>query len=163
VVGGLKVNADGLISATISLLTVLIVFDGWQTLGFWQVVAVILGTLVAIFLSHLFGAELGRRVALGRRLTGRERRTVLVQESSVLLLAAPPLLILAVLNVAGVSYTQIIQVIIYLGVFSLGAWGFVAGRRAQLTGWALVASTAYGFFLGAVVLGLRAMLEPGTL
>jgi len=36
VVGGLKVNTDGLISATTSLLTVLIVFDSWQTLGFWR-------------------------------------------------------------------------------------------------------------------------------
>jgi hypothetical protein len=128
VVETVRFNADGLISTTIAMLTVLIVFDGWQTLGFWQVAAAIMGTLVAIFLSHVFGAELGRRVALGRRLTGRERRAVLAREASVLLLAVPPLLILVALNAAGVSYTEIIQVIIFFGVFSLGVWGFVAGR-----------------------------------
>jgi hypothetical protein len=163
VVGAVRTNANGLISTTIALLTVLIVFDGWQTLGFWQIVAGILGTVTAICLSNVFGAELGRRVAMGRRLTRRERRAVFVRESSLLLLAVPPLLILAVLHFAGVDYSEIIQVIILFGVFSLGAWGFVAGRRAKLIGWALVASTAYGLFLGAFILGIRAVLEPGAI
>lgn len=39
--------------------------------------------------------------------------------------------------------------------------GAVAGRRAQLTGWALVASIAYGLFLGARILLLQALLQPG--
>jgi hypothetical protein len=104
-------------------------------LRFGGVVAVILGPISAIFLSHVFGAALGTRVALGRPLTRRERRAVFVEECRFLLVAVPPLAILVVLAIAGVSYTRIIQVIVLTGVLSLGVWGGVGGRRAWLTGW----------------------------
>jgi hypothetical protein len=66
-----------------------------------------------------------------------------------------------VLRLAGASYSRIIQVIILTGVASLGVWGGVAGRRAGLTGWGLVASTAFGLLLGGVFLILQAVLQPG--
>jgi hypothetical protein len=111
--------------------------------------------------SHLFGAELGTRVALGRPLTWRERRAAFVEESRFLIILAPPVLILSLLRLAGVSYGRIIQVIILTGVASLGVWGGVAGRRAGLTGWGVVASAAFGLVVGAVFLTLQAVLQPG--
>jgi hypothetical protein len=152
---------DRVIYTTITLLSVLIIYDGWAQLRFWDVVAVILGPIVAIFLSHVFGAELGTRVALGRPLTRSERRAAFVEECRFLLVTVPPLVILVVLSVAGVSYPRIIQVIVLTGVLSLGVWGAVAGRRAGLTGWPLVASTGYGLFLGLIILVLQAVLQPG--
>src|SRR4249919_1508278 len=110
-VGRFHIRIDRIIYTTVTLLSVLIIYDGWATLRFWDVVAVILGPILAIFLSHVFGAELGTRVALGRPLTGAERRTVFVEESRFLLVPVPPLVILTVLALAGVSYTRIIQVI----------------------------------------------------
>ena len=65
------------------------------------------------------------------------------------------------LRAAGVSYTRIIQVIVILGTFSLGCWGAIAGRRANLTGWALAASVGYGLLLGALILILQTLLRPG--
>jgi hypothetical protein len=117
------------IYTTITLMAVLIVYDGWEQLHFWNVVAVMLGPILAIFLSHVFGEALGTRVALGRPLTRRERRAVFVEECRFLLVAVPPLAILVVLTIAGVSYTRIIQVIVLTGVLSLGVWGGV-GRTA---------------------------------
>jgi hypothetical protein len=160
-VGRLKIRVDRVIYTTITLLCVLIIYDGWEQLQFWDVVAVILGPILAIFLGHVFGAALGTRVALGRRLTRHERRAVFVEECRFLLVAVPPLAILVVLAAAGVSYTRIIQVIVLAGVLSLGVWGGVAGRRAGLTGWALVFSIAYGLLLGGIILVLQAMLQPG--
>ena len=160
-VGRLKIRVDRVIYTTITLLCVLIIYDGWEQLQFWDVVAVILGPIVAIFLGHVFGAALGTRVALGRKLSRSERQAVFVEECRFLLIPVLPLAILAVLAVAGVSYTRIIQVIVLTGVLSLGVWGGVAGRRAALTGWALVFSMAYGLLLGGIVLVLKAMLQPG--
>jgi hypothetical protein len=160
-VGRLKIRVDRLIYTTITLVSVLIIYDGWNHLSFWGVLAVILGPMLAIFLSHLFGAELGTRVAMGRALTWRERRMAFVEECRFLVIAAPPVLILIVLSVAGVSYGHIIQVIILVGVASLGLWGGLAGHRAGLTGWRLVASTLYGLLLGGVILALQAVLQPG--
>ena len=66
-----------------------------------------------------------------------------------------------ILTIAGVSYTRIIQVIVLTGVLSLGVWGGVAGRRAGLTGWPLVVPITYGLFVGAIILILQALLQPG--
>ena len=51
--------------------------------------------------------------------------------------------------------------IVLTGVLSLGVWGGVAGRRAGMTGWALVLSIAYGLLLGGIILALQALLQPG--
>jgi hypothetical protein len=160
-IGRLRIRVDRVIYTTITLLCVLIIYDGWEQLQFWDVVAVILGPIVAIFLSHVFGAALGTRVALARALSRRERRAVFLEESRFLLIPVLPLAILVVLAIAGVSYTRIIQVIVLTGVLSLGVWGGVAGRRAGVTGWGLVFSIAYGLLLGGIILVLQAMLQPG--
>ena len=147
-VGRLKIRADRVIYTTITLLCVLIIYDGWEQLQFRNVATVIAGPILAIFLGHVFGAALGMRVAQGRPLTRREHRTVFLEECRFLLVAVPPLAILVVLTMAGVSYSRTIQVIVLCGVVSLGVWGGVAGRRAGLTGWALTLSIAYGLMLG---------------
>ena len=69
----------------------LIVYDGWQKRSLAGVVAVIVGPVLAIFLSHIFAAALAHRVTTGKRLSARERRAVLVKESRFLLIAVPPL------------------------------------------------------------------------
>jgi hypothetical protein len=160
-VASVGIRVDRVIYTTISLMSILIVYDGWATLRFWGVVAVIVGPMLAIVLGHIFGAALGTRVERGRPLTRRERRNVLVKESRLLLLVVPPLGMLVVLRLVGMSYTRIIQVIVIAGVLWLGFWGGLAGRRARLTGWALVASVAYGLVVGGLILVLQALLRPG--
>ena len=123
--------------------------------------AVIVGPILCICLGHVFGATLGTRVELGKPLSHRERRDVLVQESRYLLMVVPPLAILVVLRAAGMAYTQIIQVTVIVGTLSLGYWGAIAGLRARLTGWALAASIGYGLVLGGLILILQTLLRPG--
>jgi len=45
----LKIRVDRVTYTTITLLSVLIIFDGWDQLQFWGVVAVIVGPILAIF------------------------------------------------------------------------------------------------------------------
>jgi hypothetical protein len=127
---------------------------------FGGVVAVLLGPILAIFLSHVFGAALRTRVALGRPLTRREHRAVFVEECRFLLVAVP-LAILVVLAIAGVSYTRIVQVIVLTGVLSLGVWGGVGGRRAGVTGWALVLPIATACCSGGSSWRFRRSSSPG--
>ena len=142
-------------------MSILIVYDGWATLTFGGVAAVIVGPMLCIFLGHVFGAGMGMRVEQGRPLNRAERREILTVESRFLLLLVPPLAILCVLWAFGVDYTEIIQTIVAVGVLSLGFWGGVAGRRAHLTGWSFVLSVAYGLLMGSVILVLQAILRPG--
>ncbi len=78
-----------------------------------------------------------------------------------LLLAAPALALLIILTPAGVSLGTSIQAIILMEGASLEFWGWVAGRRAALTGWPLARTVAFGLIVGVVVLALQVFLQPG--
>jgi hypothetical protein len=160
--GRWQIRVGRVVTTTITLMSVLVIYDGWEKLNLLGVTAVIVGPIVAIFLSHVFAGVLARRVEFGRRMTRAERGGLLLAESQFLLVAVPPLALLLVLSAAGVSYKHGIQVIVGVGVLSLGLWGGLAGRRSGLTGWALAICVLYGLGVGATILILQALLQPGT-
>ena len=152
---------DRAIYTTITIMSVLIVYDGWQHLKFWAAVTVILGPVLAMFVSHVFSAFLARQAELHERPRRREQMKIIRTELRFLLLATPALALLVILTVAGVSLANSIQAIIFVEGASLGFWGFVAGRRAGLTGWSLTRTVAFGLTVGLVVLALQVILQPG--
>jgi hypothetical protein len=106
--------------ATITLTSVLIVYDGWSSLKLLDVVGVILGPILAMFIAHVFAANLAEQAALGRRPGRREWTGTVRTESRFLLLAVPPLAILAVSQLAGTTLTVSIRIIIWSATVSLG-------------------------------------------
>jgi hypothetical protein len=146
---------------TITLMSVLIVYDGWQQLRFRDVAGVIVGPVLAMFLSHLFAATLARQVELGRAVTGTERARIAQSESPFLLLAVPPVVFVGILTLLGSSLSASIRWLVVLGAASLGYWGWVAGRRSGMSGWRLVLAVAAGLIIGALVLALDVFLQPG--
>jgi hypothetical protein len=153
---------DRAIYTTITIMSVLIVYDGWQHLKFWAAVGVILGPVLAMFVSHVFSAFLARQAELHERPGRREQIRIIRTELRFFLLGAPALALLVILTAAGVSLGTSIQTIIFLEGASLGFWGFVAGRRAGLTGWPLARTVVYGLIVGLVVLALQVFLQPGN-
>jgi hypothetical protein len=152
---------DRAIYTTITVMSVLIVYDGWQNLKFWAAVGVIIGPVLAMFVSHVFSASLARQAELHRRPGGSETMRIIRTEARFLLLAAPALALLIILTVAGVSLSRSIQAIVLLEGASLGFWGFVAGRRAGLAGWPLIRAVVFGLIVGLLVLALQVFLQPG--
>jgi len=146
---------------TITLTSVLIIYDGWASLRFVDVVAIIVGPVLAIFIVRAFGEALAKGAAQGSPLTRSELLGLVRAESSFLLLAVPPIMLLAVLGLAGVALDDSIQVVIWFGAASLGFWGGLAGVRAGLRGWRLALAVAIGFLVGGLVLTLRVILQPG--
>jgi VanZ family protein len=71
------------------------------------------------------------------------------------------LAVVSVLYAFNVSLSHAIRVTLWLGTASLGYWGFVAGRRAGLVGWRMVAVVAAGLLIGAVILLIQVFLQPG--
>ena len=152
---------DRAIYTTITVMSVLILYDGWQNLKLWAAVGVIFGPVLAIFVSHVFSASLAHEAELHRHPGGGEMMHIIRTESRFLLLAAPALALLIVLTMAGVSLSHSIQAVIFLEGASLGFWAFVAGRRAGLTGWPLARTVAFGLIVGLLVLVLQVFLQPG--
>ncbi len=152
---------DRAVYTTITIMSVLIVYDGWQHLRFWAAVGVILGPVFAMFISHVFSAFLARQAELQQRPGRSEQMKIIRTEVRFFLLAAPALALLIILTVAGVSLGTIIQAIVFLEGASLGFWGLLAGRRAGLTGWPLTRAVAVGLIVGIIVLVLQVVLQPG--
>ena len=152
---------DRLVYATITIMSVLIIYDGWDELRVLDVVGIIFGPILAMFIAHVFSANLARQVTEGRRLRWPERLTIIRAESRFLLLAVPPTLVLAVTQVAGASLKWSINIIVWAGTASLGYWGYVAGRRAGLARWRLIGAIVGGLVVGLVILILQVLLQPG--
>ena len=159
--GSRRVYLDRAIYTTVTLMSLLIVYDGWQNLKLGAAVGVILGPVLAIFVGHVFSASLARQAELNKRPGRSEQMRIIRTEARFLLLAAPALALLIILTVAGVSLSRSIHVVILLEGASLGFWGLVAGRRAGLTGWPLARTVVMGLIVGLVVIALQVFLQPG--
>jgi hypothetical protein len=150
-----------IVTGTITLVCVLIVYDGWASLTLFDVVLIVVAPVIAIYTSHLFSSSLVQQVALGRRPTVQEWLATARFESRFLLLAVPPLVVLFILRVAGVSLTDSVQVVIWLEALSLGFWAGLAAWHAGLRGRSLVLSILGGLVLSTIVLLLQVFLQPG--
>jgi hypothetical protein len=146
---------------TISIMSVLIVYDGWSKLELRGVLGVIIGPIAAMFVSHVFSSTLAQQVELGRRVNSTEMIGTIRSESRFMLLAVPPVVLAVVTNVSGAALTTSVQVILWFGVGSLGFWGGLAGRRAGFSGWHLVLAVVAGLVVGLTVLALQVFLQPG--
>ena len=73
------------VTATIALTCVLIIYDGWTELRLRDVIYVIVAPVLAIFITHVFSASVALEMELGRRPTRREWITTVRFESGFLL------------------------------------------------------------------------------
>src|SRR6202453_1742813 len=155
------VLVDRIVYATITIMSVLIIYDGWQNLRLVDVIGVIVGPVVAMFIAHVFAASLARQVELGRTLSWYDRRGIVGQESRFLLLCVLPVAIVSVLFAFGATLNDAIRVTLWVEALTLGYWGYLAARRAGVVGWRLLLYVAAGLILGVVVLLLQVALQPG--
>ena len=65
--GSRPVDLDRAVYTTITVMSVLIVYDGWQNLKLWAAVGVILRPVIAKYVSHVFSTFLARQAGLHQR------------------------------------------------------------------------------------------------
>ena len=150
-----------IVTATVALVCLLIVYDGWATLKLADVVLVIVGPVIAICTTHIFSGSLVQLVELGRRPTMQEWLVTARFELRFLLLAVPPLAVLFVLRLASVALTDAVRVVITVEALSLGFWAGLAAWYAGLRGRSLGLSILAGILISAMVLLLKLILQPG--
>ncbi len=150
-----------IVTATVALVCLLIVYDGWAALKPFDVVLVIVGPVIAIVTTHVFSNSLVQLVALGRPPTTQEWLATARFELRFLLLAVPPLAVLLVLQLANVALTDTIRVVIWLEALSLTFWAGLAAWYAGLRGRWLGLSILAGLVISGMVLLLQIILQPG--
>jgi hypothetical protein len=74
------------------VMSTLIIYDGWQQLKLIEVVGVIVGPIVAMFVGHVVSASLAKQVDVGRSLTWDDRAAIVGSEAPFLFLCVPPLI-----------------------------------------------------------------------
>ena len=86
---------DRIVYATITIMSVLIIYDGWEHLKLINVVGVILGPVLAMFLAHVFSAAMAQHVEVGRVLSRKEWGGIARIQAPFLLLCVPPLAVVS--------------------------------------------------------------------
>ena len=116
-----------------------------------------------MFVSHIFSASLAQQVELRRRATWPERFRIVRFESRFLLLGVPPIVVLLVLDLVGVSLVDSIEAVILLEGLSLGFWCGLAAQRAGMGRGTIALASSIGLIVGLVILALQVVLQPGSL
>jgi hypothetical protein len=151
---------DRAVYVTITLTSVLIVYDGWAKLEFLDVLVTIVGPVLAMSIGHAFAGSLAQQAELGRPLTRAERVRAVRLASWFMLFAVPPVALVG-MTLAGVALDTTIRAVVWLGAASLGFCGGLAAHRAGLRGRPLVLGVVAGLVVGGAVLVLQVFLQPG--
>ena len=158
------VLVDRIAYATITVMSVLIIYDGWQQRRLIDVVFVIVGPIVAMFIGHVFSGALAKQIEIGRPFSRAEARAIVGSESRFLLFSVPPVAIVIGLYGFNDSLTEAIRIIWWAEAASLGYWGFAATRRVRIAGGGGACSGLRRpwprYWIGGYLL-LQVVLQPG--
>ena len=148
------------VTATITLVCVLVVYDGWARLRLLDVVLIILGPIIAVFTSHVFSTTLVMQFELGRRPTRSEwlanvlRRVTLPAPRPPAGRASPHTL------ARHGSVQDSVRAVIWMETLSLAFWTGLAAWLVGMRGRPLVLAVLAGLVVGGVVVALQVMLQP---
>jgi hypothetical protein len=162
-VGPLRIDVAAWVYATVTVMSVLAVYDGWgEAKRYIGVVIVVLAPTIALALAHLFADVLDFHVRRHRPPSRQDWRHLIGHATQYLLVAVPPLLVLVITGfIPSVDLRGSITSMLIFSALSLGFWGWIAGRRAGLTAWRLAAAAGAGLLVGLIVIGTQILFKPG--
>lgn len=132
----LVLDPHAVIYSTIMLMTAYALYDeGTERLveGAWlELVAIGLAPLFALSMAHAFSDALDLQIRYGRRLSRRDRRSLLAKNLQYMYVAIPPTIVLAVLTVLHWDANDAVGLLLLIGLGSLFFWGTFAARKARL-------------------------------
>src|SRR6476661_8355916 len=94
---------DRVVYGTITMMCVLIVYDGWSKIDLVEVIGVMAGPIIAMFLAHVFATLIAKQASVDSTLDTAEWVGPIRRESRFLLLAVPPAVLTTVSSAAGAS------------------------------------------------------------
>ncbi len=159
--GPLRLRLERLVYGTVVLMSLLVVYDGWADLtSFVGVAIVIVAPTLALAVAHVFAEGVEHHAELQRPLRREEWTEVIVAELGVVVVAVPPLVILAAGWIGPWDPRNTIAVLIWTGLATLVALSLLAAHRAGIRGWRLLGSGALGGLVGLLVISLQIVLKP---
>jgi hypothetical protein len=161
--GRFALDVEVAVYGTVILLTVLAVGQDDGVEDFVQACQLIVGPLVATFLAHLLASVLAATNTERALPSGRRLLELTARAAQYLLLAVPPLVVVAVVAVTGIGGDEgpdeAITFVGDLGLILLIVLGAVGGWRALARWWAALVGAVAALVLGLAVVVLRVLLE----
>jgi hypothetical protein len=148
----------GLVYGTIAI-GALLTAESAQSETYAKSVAGVVIALLLYWLAYTYAEFTGQRLEKGEPLEFGDLGNAAVKELSVLVGASIPLFVLLVFWAVGAPLATAVSAAIWTSAAMIVVIELVVGIRAQLSGRELVMQTAFGAFLGLLVLTLRIVLH----
>ena len=124
----------------------------------WRLDLIVGGTVVVLWLAHVYAHGLGESIALRRRLDRAEFLSVARRELAIPLAAVAPVIAVA-LGAAGVlRKPTAVWLALGIGLFTLAVQGYRYARLEELGRWDTVVSVALNLGLGLAIVGLKVVV-----
>ena len=116
------------------------------------------GTTIVFWAAHVYSQGIGRSIDRGRQLSAAELGRIARRESSMLLAAVLPVLLLA-LGAAGVlGESTALWLVVVVGIITLTAEGVRYARLERLSRANAVLTVGFNLGLGLAIAGLKALV-----
>ncbi|WP_019136900.1 hypothetical protein [Cellulomonas massiliensis] len=159
-VRGRVLDLERLTYATIVVMSVLAVYQGWQELNLLEAALVVTAPVIAMAAAHFYSEILHEHALVRRPLTRSEWRHAAVHQAQLLLAAVPPLVVLVLARLTERSTGDVQRAVLVTGTVTLVALASVAGRHAGFRGRQLVVVCLAGGLVGLLVISLQVLLKP---
>ena len=125
----------------------------------WRLGAIVSGSVLILWVAHVYAHGLGESLTLGRRLTPPELGAIAGRELSIALAAVLPVIAIA-LGAAGVLDDETaVWFALGVGVATLAVQGVRYARLERLSGTGTVVSIALNVSLGLLIVALKVILS----
>jgi hypothetical protein len=124
----------------------------------WRLAAIVAGTVVVLWIAHVYSHGLGEAIALGRRLDREELFSVTRRELAIPLAAVAPVTALVLGGLGVLREATSIWIALLLGLATLAVQGFRYAGLEGLGRGATAASVALNVALGLVIVALKVLV-----
>ena len=161
-IGPIPLDPSIWIYTTVSLMALLVVYDGWSELeGVGGIVLVVVGPTLALAVAHVFADFVGHVIHGSRPTDALLLRDLAFNFWQYLMVAGAALATLFVSSVILLQPpSESIRFMLVGATVSLTAWGGIAGWRGGYRGVWLVAAALFGLLVGFLVFGFQILLKP---
>jgi hypothetical protein len=122
----------------------------------WKLATVTTGTVIVLWLAHVYSHSLGESLERDRAVTRREFAAIARRESSIPLAAAAPIAMLVLGAVGLLRESTAVWLALAIGVATLAAAGIRYARAERLGRSATVVAVAVNMALGLAIVAMEA-------
>jgi hypothetical protein len=124
----------------------------------WRLDLVVGGTVLVLWLAHVYAHGLGESLQLRRRLDRAEFASVARRELAIPLAAVVPVIVIALGAADVLRKPTAVWLALGVGLFTLAVQGYRYARLEEMTRWATVVAVGLNLGLGLAIVALKVVV-----